>query len=527
MTKREIKPRVFSSRDWQKQAYKKVIQAYNLNEKNFLTVATPGAGKTKYALMVCHEFLLKGYVQRIVVVTPTENLKTQWAKDAAEFAGIDLDPEVTTNRINETPEFHGAVLTYALLGIDKGKTIKSLVDRIDTLVIFDEVHHLGDNLTWGDASSTAFENAKFRLLISGTAFRSDTNKIPYVNYEGDVSKANYTYSYEQAILDNVCRPIYFHSIDGIMKWEVGEYTFLHKFSDSVAKDQKSKRLKTALDSQGQFIRDVFLQADQTLTQVRKTHPQAAGLIFCTTQEHAKDISKVVKKLTGTTPLTVISEDSSSNGKINQFKNSNEKWIITVKMVSEGVDIPRLRVGVYLTNVKAELFFRQAIGRFVRVLQGLEQQDAHIFIPADKDIVTIAETIQEERDHALYEIEEEKKAEKGLFPDYTPALKGDFIPLGSKATTAKTISVNVGISNGMITKKIIRQNLPIFEQKIQLRERLNDLAKDIAKKNSKGNKDIDWQFAHRLWIANGGKNMENESLEELQNRMIYYNKLYKG
>ena len=400
-----------------------------------------------------------------------------------------------------------------------------------TFVIFDEVHHAGESLTWGEAVLNSFKNAVFRLAISGTAFRSDDAQIPFITYENNVSKADYTYSYERAIRENVCRPVYFTIHDGTMKWKVDAQEFEHSFSDHLEPDQVSRRLKTALDPKGNWVRDVLKDADQKLTEIRRSHPSAAGLVFAATQRHAKDISRVIEELTGQLPPVVVSSDNDGSEKISEFKRGNSRWLVSVKMVSEGVDIPRLRVGVYFTIIKAELYFRQAVGRFVRVLQGLHWQDAFVFIPQDRDIVILAETIQVERDHALDEADKAIAGgpEAGDFfgSDYTPALKGRFIPLGSEATDSKTISVNVEISSGakhgVDTRRPPKNDDPVYVQKERLRIQINSIAKLYAIKQTKGNKLIrpDFKALHKEWLTNGGKEMHLETVDELNKRLTYY------
>jgi hypothetical protein len=70
------------------------------------------------------------------------------------------------------------------------------------------------------------------------------------------------------------------------------------------------------------------------------------------------------------------------------------------MVSEGVDIPRLRVGVFATTTSTELFFRQAVGRFVRWQMGRPSQKAYVYIPDDPRLRTHAFEIAEARRHVL-------------------------------------------------------------------------------------------------------------------------------
>ncbi|KYC47427.1 MAG: type I restriction enzyme EcoKI subunit R [Candidatus Methanofastidiosum methylothiophilum] len=528
---KKITDRQFELRAWQSEAYRKLVEKVNNGEKDFLCVATPGAGKTKFALRVAHQFLNKNLAERVVIVAPTDSLKRQWASEASIFSGIDIDPDFTNANGIETNDFHGIAITYALLGQDKKSIHAQNTFNKKTLVIFDEVHHCGnkEHLTWGIAVRKSFQDAVFRLSISGTAFRSDDAPIPYVNYDSNrTSIADYTYSYERAILENVCRPVFFTTYDGTMKWKVGSSEFEHTFKDYLTPDQESKRLKTALDPKGNWVKDVITAADKKLTEIRKTHPEAAAMVFGATQSHAKEIAKVLEELTGELPPVIVSSEGDGSDKILNFRNSRERWLVSVKMVSEGVDIPRLRLGVYLTIVKAELFFRQAVGRFVRVLKGLQYQDAFIYIPQDKDLVKLAESIQEERDHALDKADKSKPSagsSYNLFNDYTPALTGQFIPIGSEALEGKTISVSVEISNGARhstdSRKAFEDN-PVYLQKEQLRNELNLLAKRFAVKIRSNEKERpDFKALHKKYLEQGGKPMEQQTIEELKQRKTFY------
>lgn len=527
-----INPRQFALREWQGEAFRKVLQYLEEKKTDFLCVATPGSGKTKFALRVAHYFLEKNLCDRVVVVTPTANLKRQWASESVMFAGIDIDPDFINAQGTETNDFHGLAVTYALLGQDKTKVHAQNTFNKRTLVILDEIHHAGEALSWGDAIKTAFEEAVFRLAISGTAFRSDDAKIPFITYdENNTSVADYTYSYERSIIDNVCRPVFFTIHDGVMKWKVHHLEFEHTFKDHLEPDQVSKRLKTALDPKGNWVRDVLRAADMKLNELRSNgHRKAGGLVFATTQAHAKEIANVIREITGELPPVVISEDADGSEKIEYFKNSSSKWLVSVKMVSEGIDIPRLRVGVYFTIVKAELFFRQAVGRFVRIQKELKEQEAYIFIPQDRDIVKLAETIQEERDHAL-DFANDKSNGNGGSTDlwgnqYTPALKGNFVPLGSEATTNKTIAVAVEITSGAchsIDFRKIEENNPVFIQREIIKKRLNDYAKRYALKLTSRNRSTkpDFKALHKIYLQNGGKNMDIETIDELKQREQFY------
>jgi superfamily II DNA or RNA helicase len=516
-------------RDWQREGLNALMETQRQGKKQFLCVATPGSGKTKFALMGTHRFFRMGLMDRVVVVTPTDYLKRQWAAEAAEFAGIDLDPDFANAYQAETSDFHGVAVTYSLIGLDKAGVHKHNTINKRTLVILDEVHHAGDNKTWGTALIESFKDAEFIICLSGTAFRTDDCEIPFVTYKDRVSVSDYEYTYERAIKDNVCRSVYFSIHDGKMKWAVDKAEFEHTFKDFLTPDQVSKRLRTALDAGGNWVRDVLRAADDKLKEIRNTHADAGAMVFASSQQHAKEIKSVLERITGSKIDVVISEDDKGREKIERFARTNDRWIISVKMISEGVDIPRLRVGVYMTNIKTEMFFRQSVGRFVRVLKGLKFQDAFMFIPGDREIIGLAETIQEERNHVLDQAEKssDDDQQRNLFgePVYTPALKGKFQAMGAELTTSKLMSVNVDISKGakFSVVKSPSADDPIYIQKERLRDYLNTLAKRYARRQTNGNPAIhpDYSALHKLWRQNGGKPMEMETLQELEKRVQFY------
>ena len=522
--KREIPNINKDFRQWQKNAYRLTMEAIQNGRRDFLATATPGAGKTDFALWVAHTFLQKKYATRLVVVAPTENLKEQWALSAARM-GIDIDPEFKNSQGREASDYHGCVITYAQLGLDP-RVHELNVFAEKTIVVFDEVHHAGESLSWGDGVKQAFENAVFRLELSGTAFRSDDNQIPFITYEAGISVADFDYSYAEALKDNVCRPVFFNVFDGEMKYKVGTENFEHSFTDIIEKDLVPKRLKTALDPTGGWMNTVIIEAHNKLMELRSTsHKDAAGLVFAINQNHARDISQVLFEITGVRPEVVLSDESNGCHKIDRFKKSSDPWIICVKMISEGIDIPRLRVGAYFTNVKADLFFRQAIGRFVRVIASMKglNQDAFIFMPKDPDLVKLAEEIEKERVHALADCTSGEAGEQGeIFPDYVPSRKGNFEMLGSRALQSTTLRANVEITRGAKFIQSGEADLSMFERKHRLKETINLTCRRLAIRDAQRMKQNKAEFGkyHKLWMEKGGKPIEVETLEELQKRLEF-------
>jgi superfamily II DNA or RNA helicase len=387
-------------RAWQQEA----LTAYLREEpQDFLAVATPGAGKTTFALRVAAELLHRRVVRRVTVVAPTEHLKVQWA-EAAHKVGIQLDPG--TGRHGRSRQFDGVAVTYA--GVAARTTMHEALTRgSPTLVILDEIHHAGDARSWGDAIATAFEPAARRLALTGTPFRSDETPIPFVTYDPGpggtrVSRADYTYGYADALRDHVVRPVVFMSYGGPMRWRTrsGE-TLEAELGGELTKDLTAQAWRTALDPKGEWIPAVLGAADRRLTEVRRHLPNAGGLVIAANQTMARTYARILHGVSGTAPTVVLSDDAGSSRRIEAFAESGDaadRWMVAVRMVSEGVDVPRLAVGVYATSTQTPLFFAQAVGRFVRARR--RGEIATVFLPTVPMLLAHAASLERTRDHVL-------------------------------------------------------------------------------------------------------------------------------
>lgn len=370
--------------------------------RDFLLAATPGAGKTTFALRVATELLSRREIAKVTVVCPTEHLKSQWA-DAAAHVGIQLDPAFTNAQLVAGAHFDGVCVTYAQVGANPS-VHKARTQSERTLVILDEIHHAGDSLTWGDGVAEAFESAARRLSMTGTPFRSDTSPIPFVTYVEDGegikrSRADYTYGYGDALRDFVVRPVLFMTYSGTMRWRTkagDEYEA--RLGEPLTKDLTKQAWRTALDPEGEWIRAVIAAADQRLTEVRRSVPDAGGLVIASNKTAARSYARVLRELTGKAATVVLSDDEGASEKIDLFAGSTDRWMVAVRMVSEGVDIPRMAVGVYATSASTPLFFAQAIGRFVRARR--RGETASVFLPSVAPLLQLASELERERDHAL-------------------------------------------------------------------------------------------------------------------------------
>lgn len=384
-------------RAWQRQALDE-LAAHPGN--SFLASATPAAGKTTFGLRVAWEMLSSGRVSRVVVVAPTTHICRQWAADAARY-GIDLEPNRPNADGPEPPDFHGVTVTYQTVAAGPGVHADAAARR-PTLVIADEPHHMGDQASWGVSARRAFDHATFRLLLSGTPFRSDNDAIPWVKYDDEgVSSADYTYGYPQALVDRVCRPITFLPYDGEMEWESEGKVWTADFDLVLPAAEAARRLRTALAADGEWMGEVLRDADARLTEVRAAgHPDAGGLVIASDQDHARAIARRLGSITGEQPEVVMSDEPGASARIAAFSAGDQRWLVSVLMVSEGVDIPRLRVGVYATAARTELFFRQVVGRFIRTTPSPRRQMSYLLLPADGRLKQLAFEIERERRHAI-------------------------------------------------------------------------------------------------------------------------------
>ncbi len=408
-------PRRFANngklRAWQQAALDKFLAK---KPQDFMAVATPGAGKTTFALRIATELMEDRTVERVIVVVPTEHLKIQWSQSAARV-GLALDPNFS-NSSAVNPAMDGIVVTYAQVGMHPFKH-RAVASARRTLVILDEIHHAGDAKSWGDGVREAYDDVEHRLALTGTPFRSDDSQIPFVRYEEDgeghlVSRSDHAYNYGDALRDGVVRPVVFLSYSGEARWRdsAGE-EYAARLGDILNPEQTARAWKTALDPKGEWIPAVLQAAHTRLMQMRRNMPDAGGLVLATDTQTARAYAKILKQLSSTPVSVILSDDPGSSDRIEEFSKSTDEWMVAVRMVSEGVDVPRLAVGVYATSASTPLFFAQAIGRFVR--SRMPGETASVFLPSVPVLLGLAENMEKERNHVLGE---EKSPDKEGWDD---------------------------------------------------------------------------------------------------------------
>jgi superfamily II DNA or RNA helicase len=372
--------------------------------RDFLVTATPGAGKTTFALALASRLLARRAIDRVVVVCPTDHLRTQWA-EAADRAGIPLDAALSNAVGPVRPDLVGYVTTYAQVAA-KPALHAARASARRTLVVLDEVHHAGDGLSWGEAVATAFEQATRRLCLTGTPFRTRPDeRIPFVRYAAEAdggwcSTADFTYGYREALRDGVVRPVVFAAYTGTSRWRnsAGE-VIAASLSETSTKRTEATAWRTALNPKGRWVPHVIAAMDERITHLRESGmPDAAGLVLATDQEDARAYAAIVEQVTGHKPVVILSDDPKASEKIAAFTHGTERMAVCVRMVSEGVDVPRAACLAWMTSYRTPLFFAQGVGRVVRA-RGTGES-ATVFLPAVRPLLALAAELEDERNHVI-------------------------------------------------------------------------------------------------------------------------------
>jgi superfamily II DNA or RNA helicase len=468
----------------------------------FLISAAPGAGKTRPALELAAGLLASRVCRRVVVLCPTTPLTRQWAAAGAAL-GVQLQPDAESA---EPPgDFHGVAVTYARVASDSAAWAAKV--RSDTLVIVDEAHHLGEELAWGVGFRQAFARAERWLLLSGTPFRSDAAPIPGVRYDGDgVVVPDVSYTYAEAVAEGICRPVAFVTFDGSLSWRSGDDVIESSFETVLTGREASRRYRTAISTElPDGLPRILKEADAKLRALRAGgHRDAGALAIAADASHARQIAKLLSDATGRTPVVVLHTEARAARKLADFRSSRDPWIVAVNMVSEGVDIPRLRVGVYASAAKTPLIFRQIVGRFVRTTPGRAAEPSWLYLPADQTLRGHAADVEGELRHVrrreepgeeLDELAERRASE----PSPTP----DFVPLSAEFAAQMTLfgapQVARGSAPGSAAVDIAASKVSVpapepapraaYEQRADLRRERSRLVGELARREKRSHREI--------------------------------------
>lgn len=390
----------FQARRWQQQFFKR----WEKREANlpFMLIAIPGSGKTWAALEAARRWMSAGSDRRLIVVVPTDNLRTQWKSEAAQF-GINLQSKEFGTSFKS--DYQGGVVTYHLAA-NQSLVFRKLCAVHPTMVIFDEIHHCGEDSHFGRGIKDGFDLAKEKLLMSGTPWKSDGSMIPFVRYDGGgFAFGDFRYDYPDALNDSVVRYLVFDHAKGSLEHEITGQKL--ELNGETNEREAAQRLRLLLDPDGEYLKKQIQDAHAKLQDCRSMVPDAAAMAVCIDQWHAVRVAKVISDVTGTNPSIIVSDSDVENDTVDKFRKSKSEWLVSVRKVSEGTDIKRLQVLCYLTNVTSELFFRQVIGRVSRV-RNLDDYEGYVYLPADPRLIDAARNIENAQVVATKEL-----AQKGL------------------------------------------------------------------------------------------------------------------
>ncbi|PTL58923.1 DEAD/DEAH box helicase [Paraconexibacter algicola] len=488
-------------RDWQVRALDAMA---SWTEGSFLVNAAPGAGKTRPALEFARREIAAGRARRVVVVCPTGPLTRQWAEAAAR-SGLQIEPD--SDELVPPKGFHGIAVTYARVAMAGVRWAAACTP--DTLIVADEAHHLGEDLAWGLGFSAAFSKAQRWLLLSGTPFRSDASAIPGVRYDGEgLAEPDISYGYADAVRDGVCRPVAFITYDGSLSWRSGDDVIEAGFDTVLTGREASRRYRTAISTElPDGLPRILREAHAKLLGVRSAEGgqrDAGGLVIAADGEHAKKVAKLLREVTGKPPTVVLHTEARAAEKLQRFTASKDEWIVAVNMVSEGVDIPRLRVGVYASAAKTAMIFRQIVGRFVRTIPGRPPELSWLYLPADPILRIHASEVETEvrpfvrrkdEDEDLGEwdeVSQRKETERGEAVEFVP-LVADVAPqmtlFGGPAPAEPVRPVSVPVTPGMTDDlpglPEPAAELPAYQKRRILREKRHGLVNDLKRRGRYG------------------------------------------
>lgn len=442
MVHKQVNTIMLELRPWQTTAIKKCLKWFleKRKDKRFLINAAPGTGKTICAAYIAKELLKLDEIDRCIVIAPRTEIVNQWR---GEFKTV---TNRTMLKITSLDEDLGLDLACTWNSIQNNLDLfKKICNKNRTLLICDEHHHAAINAAWGDNANSAFLDSKYVIVLTGTPIRSDGNEPVWFSYSSDGSElrhdsdGSYVLDYGEAVDLGYCRPIFFHRHEGIFHINLKDDNELIRVSGSdgvVVKDIKNKKLSDSLQKSIDYytlVRAPQYQSDgkspnmnsyqasmiqwsiKKLADIKLRMPDAGALVIAPNIEVAEHFSNIIEILTEEKPILVHSKKRNSENLIDAYRNSKKDWIVSVAMVSEGVDIKRLRLLVYLPNAQTELFFRQAMGRVVRRLSPEDDSRAYVVMPTFKIFEEYARRVESEMSPAAKK-QSRVKATHKICPD---------------------------------------------------------------------------------------------------------------
>lgn len=413
----------FEPREWQ---FEHFLRFKNFCEEwtegRWVIEACPASGKTKAAGMCIKELLDTKEIDVWICIAPSKAVRSDTASTLNNTFGLLVSETFFPEGKSQTamlaikkPAFDAICTTYQ--GICNATAVDVLRNWSENLglrigVLADEVHHATDEKSWGMYLLEIEKESRRFVLCTGTAFRPDGKPISLVTYAGQDVKPDYRYTYAQAVADKVVRRVACRFIGGNVRLarsrgDGSGHQFYWKPLAQLS-DAEVRAAKTPVfGGHSDILDQLILDAWRDLQHTRKKYKNAGCLVVCrpgrvqSEEKHVLQMAKRIKKLTGIYPAVVRHDDTESQAVITRFRNSSDPWLVAINMVSEGVDIPRLRSVVWGRYTESELLFRQVCHRATRVSSDLDTADAAmIYVPDFAVMRGMAERLEQEAHQGL-------------------------------------------------------------------------------------------------------------------------------
>lgn len=379
--------------DWQQEAIDTALKKFEVPFTHFLCLATPGAGKTVMASTLADILIKKGKVDLVLCFSPSKVVARDFKNELEA---------ITQRRFCGGLGATGSSLTYQSMRYLDDAFWK-LLDSERVFVIFDEIHHCAGNAfenanAWGAEILKHIQGkAHYTIALTGTPWRSDTVPIVLANYVGQKNHihVDYRYDLKQANNDGICRTPHLTMVDNelISVLEDNEKTSYRSITEFL---EHSSLPYSEIIGHDEVIRQILKRGIAQLSTERAIASDAGGLIVAASISHAKRIQSLLSEL-GETSELVTYQENESESLIHHFKHSTKKWVISISMISEGTNIPRLRVCCFLSLVTTELYFRQVLGRVLRA-QYTKKEVGYFISPAHPRLLEFANRVYEEIPH---------------------------------------------------------------------------------------------------------------------------------
>lgn len=405
-------------RDYQIRAIAAAERAIAGGARSVLLALATGTGKTRLTLAMIYRFLKTGRFRRILFLVDRNVLGSQ-AEDT--FREVKLAELQTLTQIyniqgigDDAPLARETSLQIA--------TVQSLVRRIlyreegpapavsdFDLVIIDEAHRgyildkdmTDDELLYRDQRDYL---SKYRSVVDYfDAVKIALTATPALHTTQIFGAPVFTYSYREAVVDGYLvdhnAPIHIEtelSENGI-HYEKGDTAIL--LDPETGEIENSATLADELDFDlGDFNRTIITEGFNraVLEEIAKNfdpteRQQGKMLIFAENDQHADLIVRLLREIyEGQAPAAAIRKitgtiENGSQKKIREavqhFKNEQyPSIVVTVDLLTTGVDVPEITALVFLRRVKSRILFEQMLGRATRLCPAIKKDAFDIYDP---------------------------------------------------------------------------------------------------------------------------------------------------